>query len=130
MDKILKDAKERLLKEIDDLKRKPTMTAQELESFCTALNGVHYICEIAKIEMEMGEDSEEGYSNYHPHDRYYNIHSYGDASWRNGRRNAMGQYSRADVKRHMIDGLYSMMGDADSEAERGAFQDCINKLKG
>ena len=38
--------------------------------------------------------------------------------------------SRADVKRHMIDGLYSMMGDADSEAERGAFQDCINKIKG
>lgn len=129
MDKRLKDAKERLLKEIEDLTRKPTMTAQELESFCTAINGVHYICEIARDEMETGE-MEEGYSNYNPHDRYYNIHSYGDASWRNSRRNAMGQYSRADVKRHMIDGLYSMMGDADSEAERGAFQDCINKLKG
>lgn len=26
-------------------------------------------------------------------------------------------------------GLYSMMGDATNEAERGAIQDCINRLK-
>lgn len=42
----------------------------------------------------------------------------------------VGNNGGAFVKRHMIDGLYSMMGDADSEAERGAFQDCINKIKG
>lgn len=47
----------------------------------------------------------------------------------NGLSAAMGRYSRTDAKEHMIDGLYSMMGDATNEAERGAIQDCINRLK-
>ena len=45
------------------------------------------------------------------------------------RRDQTGRYSREGAKEHMIDGLYSMMGDAQNEAERGAIQDCINRLK-
>lgn len=37
--------------------------------------------------------------------------------------------NNTDAKERMVNGLYSMMGDASSEAERGALQDCINRLK-
>ena len=81
------------------------------------------ICEITSMEGDDGGYSERGYSMWGPnHDRYYDIHAY-----RN--RDSMGRYSRTDAKEHMVNSLYSMMGDATSEAERGALQDCINRLK-
>ena len=72
-------------------------------------------------------------------DRYYNIHSYrgGNGYSMNGgySMNPMNyqdnnRYSRSDAKDRMVDNLYSMMNDAQSEAERTAIQDCINRLKG
>ena len=134
MDRRLKEAKELLLKEIEPLVKKGTLSASELENLKGAIQSVHYIYEICKIDMELGEESDEGYSErgysmWGPnHDRYYDIHAYRNDG-NSYRRDSMGRYSRTDAKEHMIDGLYSMMGDASSEAERGAIQDCINRLK-
>ena len=116
---IYDDVKNLLHKEIEGIVKKGSLTPPELDNLYKAVDVLKDICEIKEKES-----MDEGYSSRwgSPHDdRYYNIHSY--------RRDSMGRYSRTDAKEHMIDGLYSMMGDATNEAERGAIQDCINRLK-
>ena len=129
MERLYHDVKELLHKEISKIVEKGSLTPQELENLYKAIDVLKDICEINEKEgMDEGY-SERGYSMWGPnHDRYYDIHAYRNDG-NSYRRNSMGRYSRTDAKEHMIDGLYSMMGDASSEAERGAIQDCINRLK-
>lgn len=123
MERLYYDVKELLHKEISKIVEKGSLTPQELDNLYKAIDVLKDICEITSMEGDDGGYSERSYSMWGPnHDRYYDIHAY-----RN--RDSMGRYSRTDAKEHMIDGLYSMMGDASSEAERGAIQDCINRLK-
>lgn len=130
MERIYDDLKMLLHKELDNIVKKGTLSPAELESVYKAVDVLKDICEINEKEMAM----EEGYSGRMPYvydDRYYDIHSYrnGNSSGYSSRRDSMGRYSRTDAKTRMVDGLYSMMGDASNETERGAIQDCINKLK-
>ena len=136
MEKLYDEVKQLLHKEIDGIVKKGSLTPQELESLYKAIDVLKDICEIK--EKESMWDEEGGYSSRMPwtyDDRYYDIHSYKGSNSRYGqngysmKRDSMGRYSRTDAKEHMIDGLYSMMGDAQNEAERGAIQDCINRLK-
>ena len=123
MERLYYDVKELLHKEISKIVEKGSLTPQELDNLYKAIDVLKDICEITSMEGDDGGYSERGYSMWGPnHDRYYDIHAY-----RN--RDSMGRYSRADAKEHMVNSLYSMMGDATSEAERGALQDCINRLK-
>lgn len=123
MERLYYDVKELLHKEISKIVEKGSLTPQELDNLYKAIDVLKDICEITSMEGEDGGYSERGYSMWGPnHDRYYDIHAY-----RN--RDSMGRYSRTDAKEHMVNSLYSMMGDATSEAERGALQDCINRLK-
>lgn len=139
MMKLYEDVKRLLHGEIDNIVKKGNLTTAELESLYKAVDVLKDIAEIEEKEGEM----EDGYSGRMPYpgrvysggmpyrydDRYYDIHSYKNGGNYAGNRDSMGRYSRTDAKSHMIDGLYSMMGDTDSEAERGAIQDCINRLK-
>jgi len=134
MERLYDDVKQLLHKEIDGIVKKGSLTPQELESLYKAVDVLKDLCEIK--EKESMEDT--GYSGRMPwtyDDRYYDIHSYKGANGGYGsngysmRRDQTGRYSREGAKEHMIDGLYSMMGDAQNEAERGAIQDCINRLK-
>lgn len=123
MERLYYDVKELLHKEISKIVEKGSLTPQELDNLYKAIDVLKDICEITSMEGDDGGYSERGYSMWGPnHDRYYDIHAY-----RN--RDNMGRYSRTDAKEHMVNSLYSMMGDATSEAERGAIQDCINRLK-
>lgn len=123
MERLYYDVKELLHKEISKIVEKGSLTPQELDNLYKAIDVLKDICEISSMEGDDGGYSERGYSMWGPnHDRYYDIHAY-----RN--RDSMGRYSRTDAKERMVNGLYSMMGDATSEAERGAIQDCINRLK-
>lgn len=123
-------AKELVMKEVDKLIDKGSLSKDELHALYEAYETIEHICKAKKSEQEeMGMEgySERGYSmggwpNHN--DRYYDIHAY-----RNGSRDSIGRYSRTDAKDHMIDNLYSMMSDTSNEAERGAIQDCINRLK-
>ena len=128
MERLYHNVKELLHKEISKIVEKGSLTPQELENLYKAIDVLKDICEITSMEDDGGY-SERGYSMWGPnHDRYYDIHAYRNDG-NSYRRNTMGRYSRTDAKEHMIDGLYSMMNDASSEAERGAIQDCINRLK-
>ena len=123
MERLYYNVKELLHKEISKIVEKGSLTPQELDNLYKAIDVLKDICEISSMEGDDGGYSERGYSMWGPnHDRYYDIHAY-----RN--RDSMGRYSRTDGKEHMVNSLYSMMGDATSEAERGALQDCINRLK-
>lgn len=123
MERLYYDVKELLHKEISKIVEKGSLTPQELDNLYKAIDVLKDICEITSMEGDNGGYSERGYSMWGPnHDRYYDIHAY-----RN--RDSMGRYSRTDAKERMVNSLYSMMGDATSEAERGALQDCINRLK-
>ena len=123
MERLYYDVKELLHKEISKIVEKGSLTPQELDNLYKAIDVLKDICEITSMEGDDGGYSERGYSMWGPnHDRYYDIHAY-----RN--RDSMGRYSRTNAKEHMVNSLYSMMGDATSEAERGALQDCINRLK-
>ena len=123
MERLYYDVKELLHKEISKIVEKGSLTPQELDNLYKAIDVLKDICEITSMEGDDGGYSERGYSMWGPnYDRYYDIHAY-----RN--RDSMGRYSRTDAKERMVNGLYSMMGDATSEAERGAIQDCINRLK-
>ena len=123
MERLYYDVKELLHKEISKIVEKGSLTPQELDNLYKAIDVLKDICEITSMEGDDGGYSERGYSMWGPnHDRYYDIHAY-----RN--RDSMGRYSRTDAKERMVNSLYSMMGDATSEAERGAIQDCINRLK-
>ena len=129
MERLYYDVKELLHKEISKIVEKGSLTPQELDNLYKAIDVLKDICEITSMESDDEGYSERGYSMWGPnHDRYYDIHAYRNDG-NSYRRNSMGRYSRMDAKEHMIDGLYSMMSDASSEAERGAIQDCINRLK-
>ena len=114
--------KELIIRELDKIADKGSLTPQELHSVYEAYDVLKDICELKEKDENYGY-SERGYSMWGPnHDRYYDIHAY-----RN--RDSMGRYSRTDAKEHMINGLYSMKDDASNEADRGAIQECINKLR-
>lgn len=131
MEKLYDEVKQLLHKEIDGMVKKGSLTPQELDNLYKAIDILKDICEIKEKEAEW--EGEDGYSSRMPwsyDDRYYNIHSYkGPNNGYSMRRDQTGRYSRTDAKERMIDGLYSMMGEAQNEAERGAIQDCINRLK-
>jgi len=129
MERLYYDVKELLHKEISKIVEKGSLTPQELDNLYKAIDVLKDICEITSMEDDDEGYSERGYSMWGPnHDRYYDIHAYRNDG-NSYRRNSMGRYSRTDAKERMVNGLYSMMGDATSEAERGAIQDCINRLK-
>lgn len=115
--------KELVIRELDKIADKGSLTPQELHNVYEAYDVLKDICEVKEKEhMESGY-SERGYSMWGPnHDRYYDIHAYSDGG-------STGRYSRADAKERMINGLYSMKNDAANEADRGAIQECINRLK-
>lgn len=121
-------AKDLVMKEVDKLVDKGSLTPQELHSLYEAYETVEHICKAKEAEqMEESGYSERGYSRngysmWGPnHDRYYDIHAY--------KRDSMGRYSNTDGKKYMVDDLYAMKNDAASEADRGIIQECINKLK-
>lgn len=118
-------AKDLVMKEVDKLVDKGSLTPQELHSLYEAYETVEHICKAKEAEeMEASGYSERGYSMRwgSPYDdRYYNIHSY--------RNNGSYSNTEATPKTEMVRGLYSMMGMATNETDRGALQDCINRIK-
>ena len=115
--------KELIIRELDKIADKGSLTPQELHSVYEAYDVLKDICEIKEKESMDGGYSERGYSMWGPnHDRYYDIHAY-----RN--RDSMGRYSRTDAKEHMVNDLYAMKDGASSEADKGIIQECMNKLR-
>lgn len=129
------ELKEKLCRELDEIARKPEMSAGDLET-------VHKLTDTIKNidKIDMLED-DEGYSrdgDWMARGTYERGNSY-----RGRKRDSMGRYSRDGrmdyrdggrmysrdgAKDRMMDHLEAMMSEAGSEKEREAIRRCMNQL--
>lgn len=122
------ELKEKLCRELDDIARKPEMSAGDLE---TVHKLTDTIKNIDKIDMlEDGDYSQsgdwEGRSSYNRGSSYANRgkHYVRGHYSRDGR-----MYSRADAKDHMMEQMEEMMGSASNDRERDIIRRCMDQLE-
>ena len=124
MDKL----RDKLCDELDEIARKPEMSAGDLE---TAHKLTDTIKNIDKIEMleedggysQAGDWKMEGRGSYNR-----------GSSYRGRKRDSMGRYSRrmysrGDAKEHMMEQMEMLMDQAGSEREREAIRRCMGQLE-
>lgn len=124
MDKL----RDKLCDELDEIARKPEMSAGDLE---TAHKLTDTIKNIDKIEMleedggysQAGDWEMEGRGSYNR-----------GSSYRGRKRDSMGRYSRrmysrGDAKEHMMEQMEALMDQAGSEREREAIRRCMGQLE-
>lgn len=119
--KSLYDLKEKLNEELDDIARKPELSAGDLETVHKLTDTIKNIDKICMLE------DEEGYSRDGKrmiYDDYRNGSSYARR-----KRDSMGRYSREGSKEHMISKLEDMMSDADNEKTKSAIRKCISEIE-
>lgn len=119
--KSLYDLKEKLNEELDDIARKPELSAGDLETVHKLTDTIKNIDKICMIEDEEGYSRDSKRMIY---DDYRNGSSYAGR-----KRDSMGRYSREGSKEHMISKLEDMMSDADSEKTKSAIRKCISEIE-
>ena len=123
----LRDLREMLCKELDEIAAKREMSAGDLDAIQKLTSSIK---NTYKIEMfEDGDYSrDDGYSrggNWAADLRG----TYGRGSSSRGRhRDAMGRYSRTDAREHMREQLDDMMRDADDDKTRDAIRRCMEQI--
>ena len=123
----LRDLREMLCKELDEIAAKREMSAGDLDAIQKLTSSIK---NTYKIEMfEDGDYSrDDGYSrggNWAADLRG----TYGRGSSYRGRpRDAMGRYSRTDAREHMREQLDDMMRDADDDKTRDAIRRCMEQI--
>ncbi len=122
------ELKEKLCRELDEIARKPEMSAGDLE---TVHKLTDTIKNIDKIDMlEDGDYSQsgdwEGRSSYNRGSSYANRgkHYVRGHYSRDGR-----MYSRADAKDRMMEQMEEMMGSASNDRERDIIRRCMDQLE-
>lgn len=137
------ELKDKLCEELEEIARKPEMSAGDLEAVHKLTDTIKNIDKIAMLE------DDDGYSNdgdWEARGRYAHMYDEGGSSYARGRkRDSMGRYSRDgrdysrrggrgysrdDAKGDMIDKLEDMKEDAKSERARETIDRCIATLKG
>lgn len=132
MDKL----RDKLCDELDEIARKPEMSAGDLE---TAHKLTDTIKNIDKIEMlEDGGYSQAGYrdggssynrgSSYANRGKHYVRGHYSRDGYSMEGRGNRGGYSRHDAKEAMMEQMEMLMEQAGSEREREAIRRCISQL--
>lgn len=124
------DLKEKLCRELDEIARKPEMSAGDLETVHKLTDTIKNIDKIDMLE-ETGEYSQagdwemEGRGSYNRGSSYANRgkHYVRGHYSRDGR-----MYSRSDAKEHMMMELEEAMNAASSDREREVIRRCMNQL--
>lgn len=130
----LYDIKEKLCKELEEIGRKPELSAGDLETIHKLTDTVKNICKISMLE-------EDGYSR----DGDWEARgSYERGSSYRRKRDSMGRYSRDGYSReysregrysreggkdHMISEMEALMDQAGSEKEREAIRRCMRQME-
>ena len=123
----LRNLREMLCKELDEIADKREMSAGDLDAIQKLTSSIK---NTYKIEMfEDGDYSrDDGYSrggNWAADLRG----TYGrGSSYRGRRRDSMGRYSRTDAREHMRSTLEDMMRDADDDKTREAIRRCMEQI--
>lgn len=129
------DLKEKLCRELDEIARKPEMSAGDLETVHKLTDTIKNIDKIDMLE-ETGEYSQagdwemEGRGSYNRGSSYANRgkhyvrgHYSRDGYNRDGR-----AYSRGDAKEHMMMELEEAMNAASNDREREVIRRCMDQL--
>lgn len=129
------DLKEKLCRELDEIARKPEMSAGDLETVHKLTDTIKNIDKIDMLE-ETGEYSQagdwemEGRGSYNRGSSYANRgkhyvrgHYSRDGYNRDGR-----TYSRGDAKEHMMTELEEAMNAASNDREREVIRRCMDQL--
>lgn len=145
--KALEDLREMLCGELDEIARKPEMSAGDLETVHKLTDTIKNIDKICIMEedggySQAGDWELEGRGSYNRGSSYANRGKhyvrghYSRAGGRDSRgrysRDGYGRdggYSRADAKEHMMKQLESMMDDANNDREREAIRRCMEQLE-
>ena len=111
----LRNLREMLCKELDEIADKREMSAGDLDAIQKLTSSIKNT-----YKIEMAEDG--GYSR--------------DGEWEadmrgtyGRRRDAMGRYTRADAREHMRAQLDDMMRDADDDKTRDAIRRCMEQIE-
>lgn len=115
--KALYELKEKLHEELDEIARKPDMSAGDLETVHKLTDSIKNIDKICMLEEGYSDD---GYSRETYDDRHSGVRR---------RRDSMGRYSRDGSKEHMVSKLEDMMHDADSDKMKLAIRKCISEIE-
>lgn len=137
--KALYELKDKLQDELDEIARKPEMSAGDLETVHKLTDTIKNIDKICALE-EAGDYSEAGDwegrgsynrgSSYANRGKHYVRGHYSRDSYSNrGDYSRDGGYSRHDAKEHMMEELELLMDKAGSEREREAIRRCMNQLE-
>ena len=129
MDKL----RDKLCDELDEIARKPEMSAGDLE---TAHKLTDTIKNIDKIEMLEDDGGYSQAGDWEIEGRAYNRGN----SYARRKRDSMGRYardgyrdgrmhSRAEAKEDMMEQMEDLMAQAGSEKEREAIRRCMNQLE-
>lgn len=136
--KALYDLKDKLQDELDEIARKPEMSAGDLETVHKLTDTIKNIDKICALE-EYGGYSEAGdyeggaygrgssYANRGKH--YVRGHYSRDGRGGYSRDGRMGGYSRHDAKKAMMEQARDMMESATSEHEREAIRRFMSELE-
>lgn len=129
------ELKEKLCRELDEIARKPEMSAGDLETVHKLTDTIKNIDKIGMLE-ENGEYSQagdwemEGRGSYNRGSSYANCgkhyvrgHYSRDGYNRDGR-----TYSRGDAKEHMMMELEEAMNAASNDREREVIRRCMDQL--
>lgn len=130
------ELKEKLCEELDEIARKPEMSAGDLEAIHKLTDTIK---NLDKIEMlEDGGYSQAGYrdggssynrgSSYANRGKHYVRGHYSRDGYSMEGRGNRGGYSRHDAKEAMMEQMEMLMEQAGSEREREAIRRCISQL--
>lgn len=126
--KALYDLREMFCEELEEIARKPEMSAGDLET-------VHKLTDTIKnIDKICCLNGMDGYSQYGDwrfdgSGNYGRGNSYARERDSKGRYMGRTHYSRDDAKNHMIYQLESMLEEASNEKERNAITRCMEQLE-
>ena len=139
--KALKDLREMLCQELEEIARKGELSAGSLETVHKLTDTVKNIDKICMLEeggysedgdpVAMGSyDSYRSYGNGSYRGGSYSDRSYAGASYRMGRNNSGGSYSRAEGQDMIKEHISKMMRNSDmSGAEKGVLQRAMQILE-
>ena len=130
MDKL----RDKLCDELDEIARKPEMSAGDLETAHKLTDTIKNIDKIAILEedggySQAGDWEMEGRGSYNRGSSYRGQRRDSRGRYSREGRGSRGGYSRHDAKEAMIDQMEMLMEQAGSEREREAIRRCMGQLE-
>ena len=130
MDKL----RDKLCDELDEIARKPEMSAGDLETAHKLTDTIKNIDKIAMLEedggySQAGDWEMEGRGSYNRGSSYRGQRRDSRGRYSRERRGSRGGYSRHDAKEAMIEQMEMLREQAGSEREREAIRRCMGQIE-